>query len=156
MKRRTFLTKCKHFHVSLVWLSQYYFRLSVATPSKFARGRKPNGLTSAIFKQSGRLYRDGKFVYNLPQHNSQLSSLCLNIFWSLTRKQSFVHLHKLGIWGDSEPAPTSAPWRMDGKWSGNSFLLGSSSLANHDSLAHLLLFYNLPTNNQQSRLLVGT
>jgi hypothetical protein len=33
-------------------------------------------------------------------------------------------------WGHSEPAPTSAPWRMDGKWSGNSFLLGSSSLAN--------------------------
>jgi hypothetical protein len=30
----------------------------------------------------------------------------------------------------SEPAPTSALWRMDGKWSGNSFLLGSSSLAN--------------------------
>jgi len=33
--------------------------------------------------------------------------------------------------GHSEPVPTSAPWRMDGKWSGNSFLLGSSSLANH-------------------------
>jgi hypothetical protein len=33
--------------------------------------------------------------------------------------------------GPNEPAPTNAPWRMDGKWSGNSFLLGSSSLANH-------------------------
>jgi hypothetical protein len=33
--------------------------------------------------------------------------------------------------GRSEPAPTSAPWRMDGEWSGNSFLFGSSSLANH-------------------------
>jgi hypothetical protein len=31
----------------------------------------------------------------------------------------------------NEPAPTSAPWRMDDKWSGNSFLLDSSSLANH-------------------------
>jgi hypothetical protein len=29
-----------------------------------------------------------------------------------------------------EPAPTSTPWRMNGKWSGSSFLLGSSSLAN--------------------------
>jgi hypothetical protein len=33
--------------------------------------------------------------------------------------------------GHSEPAPTSAPSRMDDMWSGNSFLLGSSSLANH-------------------------
>jgi hypothetical protein len=32
--------------------------------------------------------------------------------------------------GHSEPAP-NAPWRMNGKWSGNSFLLGSRSLANH-------------------------
>ncbi len=63
MGRRTFLTKCKHFHVSLVWLSQNYFRVSVATPSKFARGRKPNGVTSAIFKESGRLYSGGKFMF---------------------------------------------------------------------------------------------
>ncbi len=34
-------------------------------------------------------------------------------------------------WGQNEPAPTGAPGRMDGKWSGNSFLLDSSSLANH-------------------------
>jgi hypothetical protein len=33
--------------------------------------------------------------------------------------------------GHSEPAPTSTPSRMDGKWSGNSFLLGSSCLGNH-------------------------
>jgi hypothetical protein len=33
--------------------------------------------------------------------------------------------------GHSEPAPTSAPWRMNGKWSGDSFLLAFSSLANH-------------------------
>jgi hypothetical protein len=29
-----------------------------------------------------------------------------------------------------EPAPTSVPWRMNGKWPGNSSLLGSSSLVN--------------------------
>jgi hypothetical protein len=28
--------------------------------------------------------------------------------------------------------PTSTPWRMNDKWSGSSFLLGFSSLANHD------------------------
>jgi hypothetical protein len=33
--------------------------------------------------------------------------------------------------GHSEPAPTSAPSRMNGKRSGNSFLLAFSSLANH-------------------------
>jgi hypothetical protein len=32
--------------------------------------------------------------------------------------------------GHSELAPNSTPWRMNGKWSGNSFLLGSSSPAN--------------------------
>jgi hypothetical protein len=33
--------------------------------------------------------------------------------------------------GNNEPAaPTSALWWMNSKWTGNSFLLGSSSLAN--------------------------
>jgi hypothetical protein len=31
----------------------------------------------------------------------------------------------------NEPAPTSTPWRMNGEWWGNNFLLGPSSLANH-------------------------
>jgi hypothetical protein len=31
----------------------------------------------------------------------------------------------------SEPAPTSAPWRMDVKRSGNNFLLDSSCQLNH-------------------------
>jgi hypothetical protein len=46
--------------------------------------------------------------------------------------------------GQSEPAPTSAPCRMDGKWSGNSFLLGSSHLSNH--CGYLNCFF-LPTIN---------
>jgi hypothetical protein len=33
--------------------------------------------------------------------------------------------------GHSEPAAAGAPWKMNGKWSGNSFLLASSPLANH-------------------------
>jgi len=37
----------------------------------------------------------------------------------------------IGLLGHSEPAPTSTPSRMDDMWSGNSFLSGSSSLANH-------------------------
>jgi hypothetical protein len=45
-------------------------------------------------------------------------------------------LIKVNCWftqncGHSEPAPTSAAWRMDGKWSSNSFLLCSSSLLNY-------------------------
>jgi hypothetical protein len=35
------------------------------------------------------------------------------------------------VLGHNGPAPTSSWWKMDGKWSGNSFLLGSSSLVNH-------------------------
>jgi hypothetical protein len=49
--------------------------------------------------------------------------------------------------GHSELASTTtAPWRMDGKWSGNNFPLGSSSLAKHGGLAQLL-FFLLPTHN---------
>jgi hypothetical protein len=46
----------------------------------------------------------------------------------------------------SEPAPTR---RMNGKWSGNSFLLGSSSLANHGGQLSWFFFY-LPTENPQA------
>jgi hypothetical protein len=60
-----------------------------------------------------------------------------------------VSLHAWKGWGHSEPAPTSAPWRMDGKWSGNSFLLGSSSLANHGGYLSCFLFFYLPANNPQ-------
>jgi hypothetical protein len=35
--------------------------------------------------------------------------------------------------GQSEPAPTSAPGRMDGEWSGNGFLL---SLPNSVSICY--------------------
>jgi hypothetical protein len=45
-----------------------------------------------------------------------------------------------GSMGHNEPAPTSAPWRMDGKWSGNSFLLGFSSLANHGGYLSYFFF----------------
>jgi len=42
--------------------------------------------------------------------------------------------------GQSEPAPTSAAWKMDdGKWVGNKLPLGSSSLANHGG--HLGYFF---------------
>ncbi len=47
----------------------------------------------------------------------------------------------------SEPEPTNnAPWRMNGNWTGNSFLLGSSSC----------LFYYLPTNQEPNRWVVKT
>jgi hypothetical protein len=55
--------------------------------------------------------------------------------------------------GQSEPAPTSTPWRMmDGKWWGNNFLLGSRSLlVNHGgylSCIFLLTTYLLTTHKQ--------
>jgi len=48
-----------------------------------------------------------------------------------TKIDGFVGFIPRTFLGHSEPAPTSAPSRMDDMWSGNSFLLGSSSLANH-------------------------
>ncbi len=52
--------------------------------------------------------------------------------------------------GHSEPAPKSAPWKWNGKWSGNNFLLGSSSLANNGFSPQLLFFSYLPTYNPQA------
>jgi hypothetical protein len=43
--------------------------------------------------------------------------------------------------GHSETAPTSAPSRMDDMWSGNSFLLGSSSLSNHGGWLSWFIYY---------------
>ncbi len=65
-----------------------------------------------------------------------------------------LNYSSFGILGQSEPAPTSTPWRMNDKWSGNNFLLGSSSLANHGGyLSCFFLFFSptyLPTNNPQA------
>jgi hypothetical protein len=52
--------------------------------------------------------------------------------WMYWRQPSPLLPACVGIKDHSEPAPTSAPQRMNGKWSGNSFLSGSGSLANHD------------------------
>jgi hypothetical protein len=51
--------------------------------------------------------------------------------------------------GHSEPGPTGARWRMNGKWSGNSFQLGSSCLANRGGYLNAF-FYYLPNNNPQT------
>jgi hypothetical protein len=51
--------------------------------------------------------------------------------------------------GHNEPAPTSAPWRMNDKWSRNNFLLGFSSLANHDGYFSCFFLSYLPINNPQ-------
>jgi len=39
---------------------------------------------------------------------------------------------------------------MDGKWSRNSFLLGSSYVANPGAVGAVAYFYYLPTNNLQA------
>ncbi len=64
-------------------------------------------------------------VMGLPNVNFSL------LFWGPPNAQMMGH---------SEPAPTIAPWRMNGKWSGNSFLLGFSCS----------FFSYLPTNNPQA------
>ncbi len=52
--------------------------------------------------------------------------------------------------GHSEPAPPSAPWKMNGKWSGNNFLMGSSSRANRGGYLNCILFptYLITTHKQ--------
>jgi hypothetical protein len=67
----------------------------------------------------------------------------------------FHHFVSLSGWvesrvvqnGHGQPAPTSAPSRMDDMCSGNSLLLGCSSRANHGGVVRLAqLVYLLPTN----------
>jgi hypothetical protein len=55
----------------------------------------------------------------------------LSLKWSLLVNRRWWQQTAQSCQARREPVPTSGPWRMDGKWSGNSFLLGSSSLANH-------------------------
>ncbi len=65
--------------------------------------------------------------------------ILLNILWhnysifnnSHILSVNNVELTSLLHLGHTEPAPTIAPWRMNDKWSGNSSLLGFSSLGNH-------------------------
>jgi hypothetical protein len=64
----------------------------------------------------------------------------------------------INILGHNEPHPPVHQWRMNGKWSGNSFLLGSSSLANHGWLPQLLLFsltYLLTTHKTNNSFIVA-
>jgi hypothetical protein len=57
---------------------------------------------------------------------------------------SWAEYHSLG---QSEPEPTNnAPWRMNGKWTANRFLLGSSSC----------FFCYLSTNQLPNRWVVKT
>ncbi len=70
-----------------------------------------------------------------------------------TAKDAHVHSSQTATVNQHPPSATR---RMNDKWSGNSFLLSSSSLANHGALLNsfffsYLLTYQLPT----SRLLVG-
>ncbi len=58
--------------------------------------------------------------------------------------------YQISILGHSKPAHTSSPGRMmDGKLVGNSFLLASSSLANHRGYLSCLVFSYLSSSNQQ-------
>jgi hypothetical protein len=51
-----------------------------------------------------------------------LSSFVLSQIMGHTFFMLLAHkIRKLQKDGDIEPAPTSAPWRMDGKWLGNNF-----------------------------------
>ncbi len=48
-------------------------------------------------------------------------ALSMNIVIHLLAREALIY----------EPAPTSAPWTKNGKWSENRFPLGSRSLTNH-------------------------
>ncbi len=46
-----------------------------------------------------------------------------------------------------QPTPTNAPWRIDGKWIGNNYLLGFNSLVNDGIGYPNSHFQYLTTNN---------
>jgi hypothetical protein len=55
-----------------------------------------------------------------------------NQFWHIPMVLNNLKNQSKNLPKDRATVNQSTPWRMNGKWSGNSFLLGSSSLANHD------------------------
>jgi hypothetical protein len=74
--------------------------------------------------------------------------MCLWTSWEITLRvvikvQRMYEANLPNVTAAIEAAPTSTPQRMDDKWSGNSLLLGSSSLANHGWLPQLL--FSSPT-----------
>jgi hypothetical protein len=70
-----------------------------------------------------------------------------NLYYNLTLTRWEVQ-HLWVKVGHSEREPTSAPWRMNSKWSGISFLLGSSSLANHGGYLSCCFFVPTTNNSQ--------
>jgi hypothetical protein len=142
------IKKCWKHHDIIVHSCWFYFnRNKLVAHNSFSsfEGQKCSGQ-----KQIVHLYMNlcGTDLLSIGSY------LCLSMcefLWACKAHIVFCHawLHELLLLGHSEPAPTTtAPWRMDGKWSGNNFLLGSSSLANHGGLAQLLFFFLLPTHNQ--------
>ncbi len=57
----------------------------------------------------------------------------LSIYLSIGKALFYIHfeLNNSSWSNECTMGPPAPPWRMDGKWWGNSFLLGFSSLANH-------------------------
>jgi hypothetical protein len=100
--------------------------------------RGPNEPTTHLWHKRGM---DGGWTGNnfpsdpssVVNHNGYLSFCFCCPLTSNTLTLTYI-IHPsiyIVVISHSESAPTSTASRMDGKWSGNSFLLGSSSLANH-------------------------
>jgi hypothetical protein len=60
-----------------------------------------------------------------------LGPINFSLFFTHLAQSKRLHTIHGFTGGHSEPAPTNALWRMNGKWSENNFLLGCSSLTNY-------------------------
>jgi hypothetical protein len=104
-----------------------------------------NEMNKELIQSSMLCYLLPKEVFNLPfllQHflGHCQHQLPIN---HLSKHQNRWKVHSLSGDGHSEPAPTSAPWRIDVIWLRNSFLLRSNSLANNGG--QISCFFLLPT-----------
>jgi len=90
---------------------------------------------------------------NIPRLYTYFSIRCFNLPWLLPNpiniliyKTMFL-TNKIVLGLCCQPTPTNAPWRMDGKWIGNNFLLGFNSLVNDGTGYPSSHFQYLTTNN---------
>jgi hypothetical protein len=122
--------------VALKWITTVQHKRKILSFHFFIVGKGLRTLIRGLSGNSGP--RQGQTHHSCAPEQPYSQSLVFHLHINVCHKYVWKASNSNCWWkwvtrkgGHSEPAPTSAPWRMNDKWSGNSFLLSSSSLANH-------------------------
>jgi len=83
-----------------------------------------------LLNENGTLDLDC-FGFQVHPNNSKFKLFHIFLFKWISFQWSVWVTLAIVVASMKKPEPTNAQWRMNGKWSGNSFLLGFSSLGNY-------------------------